>query len=425
MIIFKLKKISLCLFICLAILLVVNIFFFINRNTNPHLIYAKKANYAEIYYVDEAPHISGFKTLINDSVFIEINRDNNKYKWEVFVDDSISYSEFDYNPTIKLLNKTHSYKIYYSPAIDTIKLDIMLTKKEEYQKANYSGETNYFIRKNSIPIISTPLFSSKKWVSDYSEVQDNQNREALNLLHNEMKVKETDSTLVKIEKIGAYIISTMEGHVGIPSDTMCYLTPLEQFNFARNNKSDIWCGNFSNIYAYFANLSGIPTRKCGAGGTVDGISLSGHAFCESYIKEQNRWAFVDLTSKKLYVYNTHKQVLNTIDILFLQHTGIKEGISAKIYDQGSVVIKKYEEVDGSERNYFRRGAIFTFAFNIPKPNSIIYKLYRYMSIYPYSLTYSFSYKQSMGLYVIKQTALYLFFLLLFFWILIRLKLYFS
>lgn len=406
----KRKKLFIGLGITLFFLSIINVCFFINRNTNASLIYDEEATYAEIYFVNEAPHISGFEKLSEDTLLFKINNNNRPLTWEVSVDDSFSYLYNGINPAIKILDSLHRYKINYNDVKkDSINLLILLTPKEKYEKQNNSNITNYFIEKTSVPIISNPLHSLTEWTFDYSGVPDSQNEEATRMIYDQMKIEKNDSTLVKIQKIGRFIIDNYNSHLGIPIDQMQNFTPLEQFKCVINNQSEVWCGNFATLFAYFANLAGIPTRNVGAEGEIDGVNLSAHSFCESYVKEQNRWAFVDLLSNKLYVFKEKNQVLNTIDLVFLQHTGRKENVYAMTYKNDTLKAVKYEDADESERIYFKSEAMLMlrYPFNVPNYNSVFHKLYRYITVYPYALYYTFSHKKSNLLYIIKQTSIYL------------------
>ncbi len=406
----QLKKIFIGVGIILLILSIINIVFFIKRNTSAALIYIEDATYSEIYFVNEAPHISGFENHGDDTLLLKINSTNKPHTWKVSIDDSLSYLNNGINPTLKILDSLHCYTISNNEVKnDSINLLILLTPKTKYAKSNHSGITNYFIEKTSVPIISHPLHSLTEWTFDYSQAPNSQNIEATKMLYEQMKVVKEDSTLVKIQKIGKFILDNYNNHRGIPIDQMESFTPLEQFKCVVNNQSEVWCGNFATIFAYFANLAGIPTRNVGASGEMDSISLSAHAFCESYIQEQNRWAFVDLTSNKLFVFNENHQVLNTIDLAFLQHNGNKEHVYAMIYKNDSLKTVKYENVDALDQTQFKTEAMLTitYPFNIPNYNSVFYKLYRYFTVYPYSLCYSFSHKRSNFFYFTKQASVYL------------------
>jgi hypothetical protein len=47
------------------------------------------------------------------------------------------------------------------------------------------------------------------------------------------------------------------------------------------------------------------------------IVYTGHAFAESFIREQSRWAYVDLSQGQVYVTNKRGEVLNTAELFHL------------------------------------------------------------------------------------------------------------
>jgi hypothetical protein len=136
-------------------------------------------------------------------------------------------------------------------------------------------------------------------------------------------------------------------------DSVKHLTPLNQFDLATKKDFEIDCSNYADIYFLFANCAGIPTRRIGTAGQLDGITTSGHVFNESYIKEQQRWAFVDLTYDKMLVLNAHNKVLNSIELLRANNAGLTLGLKALTLKDKKPVFVNYEAVNTSEVEYLK------------------------------------------------------------------------
>jgi hypothetical protein len=151
------------------------------------------------------------------------------------------------------------------------------------------------------------------------------------------------------------------------------MTPLQQYLGALKGEVKLWCHNNAEIYVFFANAIGIPTRKVSVGGEFDACSLSGHAFAESYIKEQNRWAYVDVTSANILVRNTEGLYLNTLDLFYLTLLGAyPENFKISFVDHGNLHEQSYVgDLTYHEKYYFRRDAAFNFP--IPEKNSFLKK----------------------------------------------------
>jgi hypothetical protein len=61
------------------------------------------------------------------------------------------------------------------------------------------------------------------------------------------------------------------------------------------------------------------------------IVYTGHAFAESYIREQNRWAYVDLSKGHIYVTNKEGKVLNTAELLELNQQNAFDSTFARVF----------------------------------------------------------------------------------------------
>ena len=106
------------------------------------------------------------------------------------------------------------------------------------------------------------------------------------------KVPVNDSTVKKIKELAEFLLEHFDDQRGVPSATLMSKTPLGQFNLLRlHSEEKLWCGNWSNIYAYFAWNRHIPSR-------IVEILKPGdhHVFNESYVEELNQWVLVDLTN---------------------------------------------------------------------------------------------------------------------------------
>ncbi len=92
--------------------------------------------------------------------------------------------------------------------------------------------------------------------------------------------------------IADFLRKNFSDRKGVPSGELQSKTPAGQFSLLRNNqKEKIWCGNWSNIFAYFCWNRGIPTR-------IIEINKPGdhHVVNECYIPEDSCWGLVDLTN---------------------------------------------------------------------------------------------------------------------------------
>ena len=208
-------------------------------------------------------------------------------------------------------------------------------------------------------MIEYPLFHVNRWTKLNKTISEKEISDVKKILREELMINDSTSTIEKIKKIGVFLVSKLRPSEGTPSDSIKQLTPLTQYNLAYSKKDHIDCANYADIFHLFANCAGVPTRKIGVAGWMDYIITSGHVFDECYISEQQKWAFVDLTSKKLMVLNSSNEVLNTIDLLNAINSKSFEGKTALFINANNEIDPvPYGKVNQSEDEYFKQTASF-------------------------------------------------------------------
>lgn len=335
-----------------AILFFVNCYMYLFRYHSGY-IYTNAFNYNELNFPAENYHIQNLENLPNDSLRIIIEPNTPVCDW-LIKDINGSYREHSVkHPTIKLHSGKRLYgiKAYGEVGLDSVSIEI------EYTPHNRST----FISFCNLPLIEYNLYPVAFWTKLPKNISMQEVSDVKKILSDRIGISNNSSTLEKIIKIGKYLIHKLSPAAGNPSDTIKQLTPLMQYFLACAKKDHVDCANYTDIYFLFADCAGIPTRRIGVAGKIGNVVTSGHAFDESYIKEQKRWAFVDLTSKKLMVLNDTREVLNTIDVLNLTSSKTFEGIKAVIVDSlNRIDSVPYEQVKIFETEYFKPTAKFFY-----------------------------------------------------------------
>ncbi len=114
------------------------------------------------------------------------------------------------------------------------------------------------------------------------------------------------TTSLKIKKLAEFLLRHLDDQRGVPSVELMAKSPLGQFNHLRlHSEERLWCGNWSNIYAYFAWNRHIPTR-------IIEVLKPGdhHVFNESYVEELNQWVLIDLTNNTVMPRDSAGNLLN-------------------------------------------------------------------------------------------------------------------
>lgn len=341
-------------FFIIFTLVIVSLFLvnrYLYKNRYNGFMYTDALNYNQFYFIAESYHIQQLHNTEGDSLKVVIMPEAKSSRWQI-TDSVQSYNYVNTGfPKVKLHNGRHFYFLNAKNGsiLDSVRMEI------EYD----SVSKNTAVLECNLPIMNQKLFSVARWTRLPQKITSKEIEEVRRILKEEIGIKPDENTLEKIGKIGRYLITNLKLHEGSPSDSIKSLTPLRQFDLACKLNDKIDCANYSDIYFLFANCAGIATRRIGVAGWVDYVTISGHVFNESYIPEQRRWAFVDLTSKKVLVLNGLNKVLNTADLL-------NANIS-KTYGKTKVVIVDsvnnldtvaYRLVTKSELEYFKPTADF-------------------------------------------------------------------
>lgn len=357
-------------------------------------------SYATLYNLKDNLRIQKFQVLSKGTIKPNIISPKKCNKWLITPDKGYSYVQEKPYPEIQLLEGAHRYKI--SPEecgnLDgEIVLHINYTPKELYQKKGNSSLDVYQVSYSNVPLADYGSYSINDWAQEnYFNVNNDEIVKAKEIIKTEAGINGGEPTLVKVEKLGRFILSKTAKSYGIPPhEVIQSFSPLQTYYGATNGEFEIWCGQFANMYAFFANAAGIPTRLVSVdNGMIDVVNTNekvnagGHTFAESYIHEQKRWAFVDLTHRKIYITNSQEEVMNSVDLAYINQTGVLDGVKVKIYENGQIVTRDYSEVNDSEKWQFSKESVFLFCLNSFYINSLKSKLQHYLLFKPSVLVYS-------------------------------------
>jgi len=145
----------------------------------------------------------------------------------------------------------------------------------------------------SVPI-GRPAFELRDFVIPVSRAPADQVENARRIAFDEFGVPAENSTIDMLRPLAVGLHRNLFPHRGSPRPEMRRLNGMSQYEAALAGNSGIYCENHAEIFAFFANAIGIPTRVVGAAGKHDGVALGAHAFAESFIRETGTWMYIDL-----------------------------------------------------------------------------------------------------------------------------------
>lgn len=332
-----------------------------NINRNDEQNKQNKINniaYGTLYCPLSKLSIVGFEKYQHNELTVKLSKPVSN-KWKIFTDEETPYHVEGEYPKINLLPAIHTYKILPVSSDHASGFPLILKIRYTPQNADTPIPGNYYLESSSIPIAQFQQFPVDIW-EDFDQNNQKDIKSVRKILDEEAKIDPDSDTITKIEQLALFLLNQLDDKRGTPSKEVYSVSPFQQYQMAKNGESKVWCRQFMNIYAFFANASGITTRRIEVVDRIDGVLLTGHSFAESYIKEIEQWVFVDLTSKKIFLTNSNGNFFNTLDLYYINLIGSYEGITARIYENGKLKNVPYSTVSSSEQEYFKKGVAFSY-----------------------------------------------------------------
>ena len=328
------RKSSLTLLaVLLFALLIANLIVFFTRDWEASFY---PASYATLYYPLDKPTVRQWKLIDTRLIEAEIAWNRPVQGWSITSDSLEPQISSGNNPVFRLADDElifHTYAI--TPIPEEIGKGIELTtryiSKEYYSERGMKHTDVYSIDCNA-PCGNFKQYPVSYWTDDYSYVGEAGLAEADRLIAEAAGIRGDEPTLVKMEKLTRFLRRQLIHARGVPKDDFRWMNPwlIYQEMVAGTGKG--WCTQHGQIYVFFANRAGIPTRlMLGARTQDNNFVYTGHTWAESWIAEQQRWAFVDLSHSHIAILNKNGQVLNTAELFFLNQHDSFDSTFARIY----------------------------------------------------------------------------------------------
>lgn len=190
-------------------------------------------------------------------------------------------------------------------------------------------------------------FSIEDFVMDLNEQPDADLAKARKLLA-AMPHSAHDPALERIAKIAAFLEHQLNSRRGAPGPQMNSLNGIDQYTEALEGRSKVYCANHAEIFAYFANVAGLPTRLIDVRGAFDDISLGAHTFNEVYVADLNQWIYIDLQTKTVGIRDASGQYLSAAELIRRLHFDSTAGLVVRALEDGTFVDRAFDEFDEGE-----------------------------------------------------------------------------
>lgn len=315
-----------------------NVWYFVNRDWEASFY---PTSYATLHYVSNVPKIDSWTAVGDHELQLQVGWNQVAQGWSLSIDGGDPQVLAGHNPVIPLVPEDkvyHDYQLTPLPAGSGLPITVKIRSlpKDMYVEGGLTSHQYDMVYtiKSDRPVGDFEQMSVQDWVDDYSYV----GREALTEVDRQIRedagVAADDPTFVKMEKLTAYLRTRLPRESrGVPRDDMRWMDPCRLFNEMADGGDQGWCVQFGQIFAFYANRAGVPTRVVSGARSQDShlVLYTGHTWTESYIEEQGRWAYVDLTHALIYVTDKNGSVLNSVELLNLAQHEAFDGVQSRIY----------------------------------------------------------------------------------------------
>lgn len=317
------------------------------------------ATLGELYPISvTALSITGFEQRTPGHVFVEMANAAECAQWQLYIGRETAELLSGPSPEIPLSPGRRHYELrpigcaISEPAINHVNLDIHFGPLDS-QSARIQELTIEQVQINAanIPILMGPSSGFKRWVPDVSAFSKAQALEAQTLL-DDAGYDPKASTREKIFFLTSFVRARMPS--GSPPAYLNTITPWSVFRDASEKGVGCFCRQWSLVYGYLANVVGIPTRNLFTGGTMGTVDMGSHAFSESYIAEEARWAFVDPTNDIAYITNRRGDVMTGADIYMASVSGMDEALIARVIDGQKGRLVPFDTISDPVRYFMHR-----------------------------------------------------------------------
>jgi hypothetical protein len=327
------NALKILLMVLFLVLLILNLFVFFTREWESSFT---PASYATIYYPLDVPTIKRWDVVDRDRLRLDLALVTPVRQWTVLTDGKSPQTAAATDPTFRIdttFAQLHTYTLVPEPAgaCQTIEISIRFYSTEFYASLGMQHKDVYIVRAN-VPCGEFEQYSLADWTDDYQYVGDEGLAAVDSILRTDVGIRPADPTFLKMEKLVPYLRKKLKGSGGVPKDDERWMNPWVLYNEMVNGTGKGWCTQNAQIWVFWANRAGIPTRFVFGARTQDNtITYTGHSWGESFIREQNRWAFVDLSHSHIYITDKEGKVLNAAELFHLNQHNAFDSTFARMY----------------------------------------------------------------------------------------------
>ncbi len=213
------------------------------------------------------------------------------------------------------LPEVQSENVTLSPAgsASTFTLALSYTNDEWFAARGLPGHANVTFSEMNVPLASTRV---EDWIIGQPTASDVTFAQATWGPVVQGLTTPTD----KAQALARTLIDQLEGHRGIPSDTLSFSPPFVQYQMAVSGQGQVWCSNIAQIFALACQCFGIPARInalgriLSLGPSYNVLTNEGHAVTEIFDETTNGWVWIDPTLYLLGMEEAGHGLADALDV---------------------------------------------------------------------------------------------------------------
>ena len=326
-----------------ALFVIANLYVYFTREWEAN---HRAVDYAQINYPSDTPSLLQWK-IKGNQLYPEIVWNQSPTQWQVIRDGQIIETVSGHAPLITLTDDYYigpqgkpaaecvqKYTLRPLPAGigRDINFEFTPIARQSYLEGGMDFPKDVILSRCNVPVGHFKRHAVSDWIDDYRYIDQASRVEAERIIRDEMMIADSDNELTRMEKIMHYMRVQLVDAGGIPKDDFRWKNPFQVFNEMRHGIGKGWCTQNAQIFTFFANLAGVPTRFVYCHTVQDNqIIYDGHSWTESYLREQNRWVYSDPVKAIIGVFDRQGLALNTADVFQLVQYDAYEGTHARIF----------------------------------------------------------------------------------------------
>ncbi len=329
--------------ISLLFFLLANLWVFFRREWEAN---HQAVDYAQLNYPLDTPSLLRWK-IIGNRFYPKIVWNKHPSEWQIIQDGHVLGTVSGSKPVINIAPsrftgepntapKDFAQKFILRPLPVGLGPDITFSispiQKSFYGERGMDFPHDMILVTSNIPSGKFQRHAISDWVDDFSYMGPAELTESDRIIREEIGIKPEDGDLTRAEKIVHFMRTKLIDAGGVPKNDFRWKNAFQIFTEMRQGLGKGWCTQNAQIFNFFANRSGVATRFIYCG-TVQSNQFvyDGHCWNESFLRDQNRWVYIDPQAVVVGVFDHQGRALNSADIFHLCLNGSFEGITARTF----------------------------------------------------------------------------------------------